>query len=430
MTGHTAAPTTGPSRVVVVAALNAAQTLAWASSYYLPAILANPIAGDLGVARTWVFAAFSLALLIPALLGPFVGRVIERRGGRDVLTLSNLALVAGLLALAASKGPIGLFASRLIVGVGMALGLYDAVFATLTALYDREARGPITGTTLIAGFASTVSWPVSSLLNSMFGWRETCVAWAVLNLILEVPLKRFLIPPFVLSQHRSIRITPIGWRPYREMFLLAFVFAAGWFVTDAMAAHLPRLLMKEGLQPIEAVAIAAIAGPAQVVARIAESIILRRIHLVREDCRRAASNWRWYSTHLGPCWCKPIRSSIRSRQWPSDHRTRNSAVSSVRSERLRCANRTPRRTRARRAGFLSTHLWAFARQNGPVSSFQFIWRLRRCLRRSVLSSQGAKPTSLDIKMTDGGVSLARSGASGAGSRRSFKGHIVRSISLD
>src|SRR5207248_3539420 len=106
-------------------------------------------------------------------------------------------------------------------------GLYDAAFATLTALYDREARGPITGITLIAGFASTVGWPLSSVLNDIFGWRETCVAWATLNLIVGIPLNRFLIPSIVQPAHRRARTVPIGWKPYREMFLLAFVFAAG-----------------------------------------------------------------------------------------------------------------------------------------------------------------------------------------------------------
>ena len=99
----------------------------------------------MGVSPTWVFAAFSVALLIAALLGPIVGRIIDRHGGRDALTLSNLVLFAGLLALASSTGPIGLFASWLVLGVGMALGLYDAAFATLTAhrfwlyaLYDER----------------------------------------------------------------------------------------------------------------------------------------------------------------------------------------------------------------------------------------------------------------------------------------------------
>ena len=128
--------------------------------------------------RSWVFGAFSASLLITAFCGPWVGRIIDRRGGRGLLTASNFVLAAGLLALAAADGPVSLFAAWAVIGIGMAMGLYDAAFATLTTIYGHEAGGPITGITLFAGFASTVSWPLSSLLNNTLGWRETCLIWA------------------------------------------------------------------------------------------------------------------------------------------------------------------------------------------------------------------------------------------------------------
>jgi MFS family permease len=265
-------------KAVVIAALGVSQTLAWASSYYLLAILADPIAAALRLPRALVFGAFSMSLLIAAFLGPAVGRAIDRRGGRGVLALSNVMLAAGLVWLAAARGPIGLFGAWVILGVGQAMGLYNAGFATLTALYDREARSAITGITLIAGFASTVSWPLSSLLNDAFGWRVACLVWAGLNLAIALPLNRFVLPVAMQSAQRQAAEAPVGWKPYREMLLLAFVFAVGWFVAGSMAAHLPRLLERAGATPIEAVAAAALVGPAQVAARLAEFVVLRRIH--------------------------------------------------------------------------------------------------------------------------------------------------------
>src|SRR5262245_19851377 len=268
-------------RSLVVTALGTSQTLAWASSYYLPAILADPIAAGVGLSRAWVFAAFSASLLINALAGPYVGRLIDRRGGRGVLVLSNLVLAAGLVALATATGTVTLFAAWAVLGIGMALGLYDAGFATLTALYGRAARGPITGITLFAGFASTVSWPLSAILNDVLGWRETCLVWAALNLVVGLPLNRLLLPAIA----RPVRSPPqatvparVGWTPYRAMVLLAFVFAAGWFVTGAMAAHLPGLLERAGATPVAAVAAAALVGPAQVASRLAEFAVMRRVH--------------------------------------------------------------------------------------------------------------------------------------------------------
>ena len=109
-----------------------------------------------------------------------------------MLVLSNIVLAAGLVVLAAANGPVLLFAAWAVLGIGMALGLYDAGFAALSALYGHNARGPITGITLIAGFASTVSWPLTTVLNDALGWRETLLVWAALNLVLGLPLNLLL----------------------------------------------------------------------------------------------------------------------------------------------------------------------------------------------------------------------------------------------
>ena len=152
-----------PSQRWTVARLGTAQTLAWASSYYLPAMLAEPMARDLGgVAASTVYAAFSLALIVSALLGPLAGHTIDRHGGRPVLVSTNLLFAASLAAMGLAQGPVGLFAAWVLMGVAMGSGLYEAAFATLVRLYGNGARGAITGITLIAGFASTVGWPLSA----------------------------------------------------------------------------------------------------------------------------------------------------------------------------------------------------------------------------------------------------------------------------
>src|SRR5277367_1851992 len=113
----------------IIVALGASQTLAWASSYYLPAILADPIGRDLAVSSNWIFGAFSASLVLAAVLGPRVGRQIDLVGGRSVLSASNLTLAAGLVLLGCSYSLPVLIAAWLVLGVGMAFGLYDAAFA-------------------------------------------------------------------------------------------------------------------------------------------------------------------------------------------------------------------------------------------------------------------------------------------------------------
>ncbi len=275
-----------------VARLGTAQTLAWASSYYLPAMLAAPMARDLGVATPTVFAAFSVALIVSALLGPFAGRAIDRHGGRPVLVGTNLLFAASLAGMALAQGPVGLFAAWVLMGVAMGSGLYEAAFATLVRLYGQGARGAITGITLIAGFASTVGWPLSAWMETQWGWRGACAGWAALHLLVGVPLNGWLPradatkkppppstdEPVAAASEQAAPAPSAAAHPLRTTVLLSFVFAVTWFTSTAMAAHLPRLLQASGTSLQAAVALAALVGPAQVAARLLEFGLLRRLH--------------------------------------------------------------------------------------------------------------------------------------------------------
>ncbi|MBV9890672.1 MAG: MFS transporter [Rhizobacter sp.] len=266
-----------------VATLGAAQTLAWASSYYLPAVLAAPIARDLGVAPPMVFSAFSASLLVAALLGPRAGAAIDRWGGRPVLVVTNLVFALGLAALASASGVATVFVAWAVLGVGMACGLYEGAFAALVRLYGAGSRNAITGITLIAGFASTLGWPLSALLESRVGWRGACWTWAALHVVVGVPLNLSLprAPPSPRSSHAAVvpqRGEVDDRTAARASVLLAVVFATMAFVSTAMAAHLPRLLESAGATLALAVAIGALVGPAQVGGRLLEFGLLRRIH--------------------------------------------------------------------------------------------------------------------------------------------------------
>jgi predicted MFS family arabinose efflux permease len=262
----------------IIVALGTTQTLAWASSYYLPAILADPIGRDLGVSSNWIFAAFSGALVISALLGPRVGRQIDLVGGRSVLSMSNLLLAAGLTLLGFTYSIPVLIVAWFLLGVGMGFGLYDAAFAALGRIYGDAARGSITGITLIAGFASTVGWPLTAWGLQTIGWRETCFAWALAHILIGLPINFFMLPAVKGARAAVAAATKPQIPIDRTMVLLAFTFAAAWTVTGAMAAHMPRILEAAGATTVQAVAAGALFGPAQVVARIIEASFLSRYH--------------------------------------------------------------------------------------------------------------------------------------------------------
>lgn len=277
------------SRTATVVVLGIGQTLGWGSTYYLPAVLAAPMASELGVPTAMVYAAFSASLVLSALVGPLAGRLIDTHGGRGLLMATNVIFALGLAALAAAQGALSLFAAWAVLGIGMGSGLYEAAFATVVRLWRYESRNAITGITLIAGFASTVAWPLSAWLNAEFGWRIACLAWAGLHLGVALPLHMRVPRPVAdeapaeqsdastpTSEHRSTpELLPAN--PTVTAAVLGYVFAVTWFIATAMAAHLPRMLEAAGASVTLAVAAGALIGPAQVGARLLEFSLLRHI---------------------------------------------------------------------------------------------------------------------------------------------------------
>jgi predicted MFS family arabinose efflux permease len=277
MTNTNIAPTSR-RRLPIIAALGTSQTLAWASSYYLAAIISDPIARELGIGTTSLFAAFSAALLVSGLLGPRVGRNIDRFGGREVLAVSNLLFAAGLCLLGLAHGQAMIWLAWLFLGVGMGLGLYDAAFATLGRIYGENARSAITGITLIAGLASTVGWPLTAWGVSTIGWRDTCFAWAGAHIVLGLPLNMLVLPRLRQRLQAAAELPPPQIPMDGTMWLLGFALAAGWVVAAAMGAHLPRVLEAAGATTAGAVAAAALVGPGQVAARLMEASLMRSHH--------------------------------------------------------------------------------------------------------------------------------------------------------
>lgn len=264
-------------------ALGLAQLLAWASSYYLLATLGRPMAAGFGIDPAWVYASFSGALVISAALGPVVGRFIDRHGGRRVLMASNLAFAVALLCLATAPNAAVLVLGWLLLGAAMPLGLYDAAFATLVRLRGLRSRSGIVGITLIAGFASSVSWPVTAFIEAQVGWRAACAFWAALHLTVGLGIHARWIPPYVAEPPVPpdsappvvAAIPPARWA---VLVLLATAFTLSGFVFASMATHLPQLLIESGVAPAAAVSAAALVGIAAVAGRLAEAGFLRRFH--------------------------------------------------------------------------------------------------------------------------------------------------------
>jgi MFS family permease len=290
--GTGAAP--GASRRVVIVVLGIGQVLVWGSSYYLPAVLAKPIADATGWPLSWVIGGLSLGLLVSGLVSPKVGDLIEQYGGRPVLMGSAGLLAAGLLTLAGAPNLAVFILGWLVIGVAMGAGLYDPAFATIGRLYGKGARAIITSLTLIGGFSSTVCWPLSALLLEHLGWRGACLAYAGVNLFLVLPLYRFGLPaelrhvagqsppPPDPATDTETPPPPRG-RLYHVLFLLvALGMTLSSVIAAVMSVQLLTVLEQRGVPLATAVALGAIIGPCQVGARLIDLLAGQRTHPVWE----------------------------------------------------------------------------------------------------------------------------------------------------
>ncbi|MCE6950855.1 MFS transporter [Cereibacter sphaeroides] len=255
----------------VAAALGVVQILAWGSSYYLMAVLAAPIAADTGWPLPWVVGSLSVGLLVAGLVSPVVGRTIARRGGRPVLVSGCLGIAAGLMTLALAPNLPVFVAGWMLMGAGMAAGLYDPAFATLGQIYGREARRAITLLTLWGGFASTVCWPLSALMLESFGWRGTAAAYAGLHMVVSVPLLLRAIPEAARPEARDPVPPPeLAGEERRAFRIMAAIQTLAGLAVTIVSVHLIVLLGARGLPLAAAVALGALIGPAQVGGRLVE----------------------------------------------------------------------------------------------------------------------------------------------------------------
>lgn len=252
--------------------LGITQIISWGSGFYIPAILAVPISASIGITTELFFWAFTFSLLLSGVLGPRIGRAIDRFGGRKVLPWGNLAFATGLVALAFSTEPVMLFIAWGLIGVGGSMGNYDSAFATAVSFFKEKSNRVIALITVFAGFSSTVSWPLTTYLEANFGWQAAVLFWAAAHLIICLPL-HLTIPR---SEERVIetmtgpikKIMKNKFRFDSLLVIFAVMFALEGFIVSSVNSTLPFLLTELGASNSLALLAAVILGPSQVMARV------------------------------------------------------------------------------------------------------------------------------------------------------------------
>lgn len=270
-----------PSLAATVCALGVAQIVSWGTLFYTIAVLGRAMREAIGVSEVAMYAAYSAGLALSGLIAPAVGRGIDRRGGRLVMSAGSLVAALACAALAAVQGPITLALAWLLGGVAMATTRYDPAFATLHQVAGTSYRRAVTALTLFGGLASTVFWPLSQWLLDGYGFRVAFVVYALLHLGLCLPLHLVFIPRHD-GEHDPTLATHGHNEPPRRAadgayawFAIALTGAS--FIGSAMAAHMIEILLARGLAARDAVLVGALVGPMQVAGRLAEFALGRVI---------------------------------------------------------------------------------------------------------------------------------------------------------
>ena len=163
-------------------ALGITQIVGYGTLFYSYSILAPAVAAELAWSQQWVFAVLSASLLASALLAPFAGRWADRFGAGALMVPARSPRRLRLLFCALAPGRIGFAVGVLAMELASCFVLYSTAFVAIVQLGGRDAQRSITHLTLIAGFASTLFWPLTTLLHEHFSWREILAIFAALNL--------------------------------------------------------------------------------------------------------------------------------------------------------------------------------------------------------------------------------------------------------
>lgn len=257
------------------------QVLSWGALYYAFGVLSPHVQRDLGLGVEQAFGAYSWSLLVAGLAATPAGMLLDRFGGRFVMAAGSLLAALGMASLARSTGLASYYLAWTLIGLAMALTLYEAAFATLNRKLAVDARRAISKLTLFGGFASTVFWPLTLKLDAALGWRATYEWYALLQVAVCLPLHLWLggDPPrhAAAAGHGPRSHTLAEAVRHPAFWKLALAFAANTLVFSAMAVHLIPLLQRFGHPAQVAVLLAALMGPMQVAGRIGEMSLGRNV---------------------------------------------------------------------------------------------------------------------------------------------------------
>ncbi len=266
-----------PYRWRLVLTLGFTETVSWGVLYYAFGVLVEPTEAELGWSRAEITGAFSVALLMLGVSGVAVGQWLDRRGPRLLMTAGSIAGVGLVLAWSGVRDLAAYYAIWIAIGATWSATLYGPAFATVIAHFRERRTEALTVVTLMAGLASTIFLPLTALLVSRLGWRDTLVALAaILGLATVLPHALLLrAAPRETHQHEpSLSLGEAVRQPSFRWLALGFVCYA---LTLGIQVNLVPYLGGRGFDLATAAWLAGLVGAMQVGGRLLLGPLERRV---------------------------------------------------------------------------------------------------------------------------------------------------------
>lgn len=267
-------------------ALGVTQVIGYGTIYYSFSVLAPAIGREFNWSSEWVYAALTVALLAGGLLAPVAGHLADRFGATRVMTLGSVAAALTLVAAALSANGFVYAGALVAMEVASSFVLYSTAFAALVQLAGQNAQRSITHLTLIAGFASTIFWPITSVLLEHTDWRTVYLVFAALNLLVCAPLHWWLgrlprddggrVPSAGGTAPPPASSTLVGQNRSIGFALMMLGFAIEGFILAAILMQIIPLLTGLGLES-DMLLITTLFGPAQVLSRLTNMVLGRNL---------------------------------------------------------------------------------------------------------------------------------------------------------
>ena len=269
----------------ITGALSITETVSWGILYYAFAVFLVPMQGELGFSAAELTGAFSVALAISGVAGIAVGRFLDRRGPRGLMTTGSLAGALLVLAWSQVDGLLAFYAVWAGIGLVMAAVLYEPAFTVVAKHFPSpaERRRAMTAMTLVAALASFIFLPLSHALIDALGWRDALVVLAILLAAITVPLHGLVLRQAPEPARASADVAPTSSVSPREAFrsttfwMLSVAFVLASMAAIAMTVHAIPFLLERGYGPSFAAFAVGLIGISQIPGRLLFGPLVQRL---------------------------------------------------------------------------------------------------------------------------------------------------------